>query len=638
MVFFASGGLAQKPVPGLSVTYSTGEKSAVATAQNVRLFVPEGQTPTPFLPSGKFTAVWNGFISADLRGDYSFQAELNGALKLMINGVAVLDVTGTNSVSAMSKPIRLSKGTNLFLATFTAPENGDASIRLNWKPKGSFAQPIPLNALAHFVTDEEQLGRKSLRGRELFVEHRCGKCHTGAESGMPELAMDAPSFEGIGSRRNQDWMARWIEDPKAMRASAHMPKMFDGALGKANSEAIAAYLASLKFVSKNSAKKDPEPEQAQAGKNLFTVLHCTACHDEPDASAKVDENKISLKQAGEKFAAGALVDFLKQPDLHYGWTRMPRFKLSDDQREQLAAFLTSQSSSAKPQPVTTTAMTERGKRLVQTSGCLNCHSLKLENQFATKTLAKISEWKSGCLAEKSAKNSTTPQFDFSSEDRDAMLAFAATDHSSLKRHVPSEFAERQSRNLNCIECHSKIEGVPRFEILGDKLKPEWSAKFMAGEIAYKPRPWVEAQMPAFTKRAALLAEGLAMQHGISPRTKVEPVPVADAVEAGRKLISAPPHGFSCVSCHAVGTGGAAQVFESPGINLAHSGERLLPEFFKRWIRSPTAIDPITKMPSYFDEEGNSPLTDVYEGNGEKQINAMWQYIQLGEKMPAPTME
>ena len=80
---------------------------------------------------------------------------------------------------------------------------------------------------------------------------------------------------------------------------------------------------------------------------------------------------------------------------------------------------------------------------------------------------------------------------------------------------------------------------------------------------------------------------------------------------------------------------ATQVFEAPGINLATSGARLRPDFFKRWLRNPPLVDPTTKMPVYFDEEGKSPLTDVYEGSGEKQIEAVWQYLRMGEKMPAP---
>ena len=630
---------ATNPISGLSLRYSgSAEAVDVTTAPNVWLYVPSGQPPTPFLSAGKFTAVWSGFISADLRGDYSFQAELNGALQLEINGKLALEATGTDSVSELSQAIRLNKGTNALVATLVSPANGDAVVRLNWKPKDSFARPIPLSALSHIATDEEHAGRKLRLGRELFVESRCVQCHAGPYAGMPELAMDAPSFEEIGARRNEEWMARWIADPKSLRATAHMPRIFSGEQASTNSEAIAAYLASLKSTSATEQGKAPDLAKAESGKNLFGTLHCTACHDAPDSSES-SANKVSLKQVQPKFAAGSLVDFLKQPDLHYGWIRMPRFNLSDGQREQLAAYLLSNSDrpagapeSGNPEAIVL------GKKLVQTSGCLNCHTLKLENQFSVKTLAQISDWKSGCLAGKPVDALKVPWFAFSDEEREALVSFGASDRRSLSRHAPAEFAERQSRHLNCSECHGKIEGVPHFEILGGKLKPEWSAKFIGGEIPDKPRPWLGSQMPAFPKRAQLLAEGLAQQHGYPPQTPVEKPVDPDAAEAGRKLVSVPPLGFSCVSCHGVGSVGATQVFEAPGINLDSSGARLQPSFFRRWLLNPPLVDPTSKMPVYFDEEGNSPLTDVYDGSFDKQAGAIWQYLRLGDKMPAPTVQ
>lgn len=627
---------ATKAGAGLNVAVLSGKTADVLSLPNVWLYVPAGKSPTPFLPGENFTAVWDGFLSVDLRGDYSFQANLNGHFKLEINGALVLEATGTNSLTELSKSIRLAKGTNIFRATFSSPPHGDAMIRLNWKPKGHFLRPIPATAFSHFVTAEEESGRKLRLGRELFVEHRCGKCHTHPQSGMPELDIDAPSFEGIGSRQNQEWLTRWIGDPTSLRPTAQMPRMFYGNGSAQNAENIADFLGSL--LDNKTAGKNPESGKAMAGQKLFAALHCAACHRDPERS-ETDAKKISLKQVGLKFSPGMLEEFLKKPSAHYQWIRMPEFKLKDEQRESLAAYLISKSDqpTLRREPPSSDNIA-KGKRLVQTSGCLNCHSMKLENQFSTKTLAQIANWKAGCLAEKPDEKSNAPQFNFSTEEREALQAFAATDQSSLSRHVPTEFAGRQSRALNCAECHEKIEGVPRLGILGGKLKPDWSTKFMAGKISYKPRPWLEAQMPAFPTHAAFLAEGLAMQHGFSPQTPSEPPIHSKAAEIGQNLVSVPPHGFSCVTCHAVGKAGTTQVFEAPGINLVHSSERLLPTFFKRWMLSPQAIDPISKMPTYFDEEGKSPLADVYEGDGEKQINAIWEYVRLGENMPAPKTE
>ena len=42
--------------------------------------------------------------------------------------------------------------------------------------------------------------------------------------------------------------------------------------------------------------------------------------------------------------------------------------------------------------------------------------------------------------------------------------------------------------------------------------------------------------------------------------------------------------------------------------------------------NPLAIDPATKMPAYFDAEGRSQLTEFFEGDAAKQIDAMWHYL------------
>jgi len=142
------------------------------------------------------------------------------------------------------------------------------------------------------------------------------------------------------------------------------------------------------------------------------------------------------------------------------------------------------------------------------------------------------------------------------------------------------------------------------------------------------------RMPSFPAHAASLAVGLAALHGRPAETSPEPPLNAQSAETGAKLVSA-AGGFSCVACHAVGSFTSGQVVETPGVNLAHSGERLLKSYFDRWVMNPVALEPNTKMPVYFDAQGRSQLTEILEGDGEKQINAIWQYVRLGPKMPLP---
>ena len=624
-----------KPVAGLAATYSAAGAKDTTMVPNAWLFVPQGGTPSPFLAPGKFDAVFEGIISIDLRGEYAFQAQLNGALKVEVNGEVVLDVKGTGGNSELGKFIRLNKGSNSLKATFTPADSGDAMVRLNWQEKGKFTMPIPPTQLSHSVTPALKDSHKLHLGRELVAEHHCLACHAGPKDGMPELKMDAPTLEGIGARRQGDWLAKWIADPKSLRTNSHMPALLAPDKAKEDSEAIAAYLVSLS-TSKAAAPKAGAADQIELGKKVYEGLHCSACHIQ-EAPKPGDETRITLKHVAAKFSDESLVAFLKQPNQHYEWIRMPQFKWTNNEPALLSAYLISTSEKSEAKSVSAeAAVIARGKSLVQSVGCINCHSLKEENKFSTKALTdlKAADFDKGCVSEKATGKA--PFFAFTGEQREALKAFAGTDRSSLTRHVPAEFAERQIRSQNCTSCHGNYEGFPAITWFGEKLKPDWAAKFIAGEIPTKPRPWIEAQMPAFKARAKYFAEGMAHQHGVTAVLQPDPPAAAAAAEMGHRLIG-PIGGFSCSACHSV-AGFHAEAFEAPGINFSMVNARLRQEFFVRWLQNPTYVDPTSKMPVYFDDESKSMLGDILGGSALKQIDTFWQFMKAGDKMPPPKTE
>ena len=659
---------------GFAVRFTSGDgkSSDTMVLPNLWLYVEQGKPATPFLPPGNFTAVFEGSILGDLRGNYFFKAdELGGAVRLEINGAVVLD---TGAAGALSPSVQINKGANAVKATFTSPARGDAFVRLGWMEKGTNAVPIPNPVITHGRSPELQKAEAIYLGRELFLEHRCSQCHAEKfASPVPELSMDAPVFDGVGLRRREEWLAGWVLDPKAARASAHMPKLLHGPKAKEDAAAIAAYLASLKNetgppavtapprfgfnaravaeISKRSGSgakavisdaNEPPVDASRERKPVFERWHCTACHQPPDKT-ELEPGKISLKHVAQKFPVGKLVEFLQAPERHFAWTRMPNFKLDDAEARELAAFLLRHAD--KPEPATgkdRTTLVTRGQELMQTIGCLNCHRASgLENRFGAPDLAKLGKQARGCLAESRDSSSPAPDFAFSAAERAALLAFIKTDFASLSRHAPVEFAAREARLLQCTACHGQIDLVPPFEVLGGKLKPEWAAGFLAGE-PFKVRadkhpkgdPWVEARMPAFKTRAALLAEGMAMQQGYPPRTPAGGVIDEEAAKIGQKLFGK-ENGLSCTPCHAINELPALEVFESEGINVGLTGARLLKPYFFRWVRNPLAIDPQTKMPAFFDEEGRSARTEYYDGDAEKQINALYEYLRQGEKIAAP---
>jgi hypothetical protein len=265
-------------------------------------------------------------------------------------------------------------------------------------------------------------------------------------------------------------------------------------------------------------------------------------------------------------------------------------------------------------------MVAQGKELVQTLGCLNCHSLHLPNHFKTTPLSRTDVAHGGCLGMKPTVN-----FDFNPFERAGLQAWLTTARESLSRNVPSEFAQRHFERLRCAECHQRLENVPPFVDLGAKLRADWMSQFIAGQITNKPRPSIAAQMPAFPFYATNIAQGLAELQGFAPRaTTSEPVS-NELVTVGENLIMPPPRGLGCVQCHANGAI-APTLSDAPGIDFAFVGRRLQRSYFQRWVRKPTAIDPHTKMPSFFTDEGKSPLKQYLNGDADMQIAAIWDYL------------
>lgn len=629
------GLMAAEAAAGLAQTLRSGTSSDHRTADGIALFVPSGEPATPFLVQGPFTSAWSGELSVDLRGEYFFHGLFTGHLKVSINDAVVLDADGKSPAWIDSSKVRLNKGANKILTEYSAPKSGEALVRVYWSGKEVPFNPIPVGALSHTANADISSANQLRRGRDLFAELRCSHCHT-TQGGMPDLTADAPAFGGIGSRRNSTWLAQWIANPESLRPGTPMPALFHGAEAATHSDAIAAFLGSLKAANPPSPATASTAELVEAGKSLYEKLHCVACHVAPEDN-KADPAKISQKQVLAKFKPGALVSFLRKPSEHFAWIGMPDFKLSNDEASQLAAYLESAADKPSERSIPSDeALILKGKSLVQNSGCLNCHTLDLPNAYKAPALAtlKAEAWSAGCLAASPAAESTAPRYTLSSADRQALAAFGRTDRSSLTRHTAADFLERQSVSLNCRACHGKFEGFPTWELLGGKLKPEWASRFIGGSESWKPRPWLESRMPAFPTHAAFLGQGLATAHGLAPMTAADDAPDAELAKVGHKLIGT-SGGFACISCHSVGEFGATQVFEAPGINLAHSFERLQPDFYRRWLRNPVSIDPNSKMPAYFDEEGKSALADVLEGDGPKTIRALWEYIRLGSKMPKP---
>jgi mono/diheme cytochrome c family protein len=640
----------EKLAPGLALTFESGGASDTRAARVAALYVPEGEPPSPFLPPGPFKALFEGFVSVDLGTDCTFSTVGTGSVTVTIN----------EKPAAEGNPVFLKKGRNRIAVRYESPARGDAWLRLSWSSTDFPKEPLGPLVTSHDSNARPLRAQRRLReGRELVASRRCLRCHADPARGAPELDMDAPSLEDAGARLEPGWVEKWVQGPRALRPEATMPH--PAGVTPQDAADLAAY---LEWLGSARGGEPPPPDGARAGGHLFAELRCVGCHTLPEKDAAPD--RIPLRHVKAKWKPAALKEFLKAPDRHYAWIEMPSFGLTDQEAARLAAFLLSRKGEEIP-PSGRAGDATRGAARFQALGCLSCHKAPGANAFQAPALRAIppAGWSRGCMAGK--PDGRSPDFGFSEAQRQAVLAFAATDLSSLSRESPPEFLERQVKALRCQACHkrdrdhdywSDLAGeakdllppkkedpefaevqaadpqAPPLTWIGEKLKPEWMAAFLKDPARDRLRPYLGAfRMPAWKSRAELLARGLVLSHGCPPASPPDPEPNAELAEVGRKLSGA-NGGFDCLQCHGIGPKAATKVFEAPGPNFKHSRARLRKDYFDRWVRKPLAVEPGTKMPEFF-RDGRSQLVEVFDGDADRQIEAIWQYLLQGEKIRPP---
>ena len=250
---------------------------------------------------------------------------------------------------------------------------------------------------------------------------------------------------------------------------------------------------------------------------------------------------MSLAHVKAKFKPAALKEFLLSPSARFAWTPMPDFRLHNEEAENLAAYLLA--ADATPLPSAAGGDAQRGEKLFISAGCANCHEPKIlvvrdwlnDPPIGRKlkewdTLSK-KQWRRGCLSDTAADRGDAPDFGLSPEQQADILAFIAAHSSPGNRFTPDEFAERQITAMRCTACHARDghesllatdldaenqelrnkfpnpqigngEGIapdqraPILTWAGEKLRPQWMAKFIAGQIPYKPRYYLRARCPA----------------------------------------------------------------------------------------------------------------------------------------------
>ncbi|WP_437186439.1 ThuA domain-containing protein [Planctomicrobium sp. SH668] len=643
--------------PGLHSEFQQGELTHHRVSRVPALNVEAGTPSSISLTPGSFQMKMTGYLQVSSKDEYFFSMEGTGASELTINGTKLLSVSDLNS-SSREASISLAKGYHRFEIDFQSQDSGAGQLHLYWKSALFAREPIPPTVLFHDARSEELIAAQQFTlGRKLSVTFHCFRCHDSefngmSEFAMPELASDTPNLVEIRDRVEPDWIFNWLMNPAATRNHGTMPQLFHPE--SADDRQAAADITAWLTADRNSLVETADEvndELITQGETLYSNLSCYTCHSFLPPEGDPEYDRISLHFTGRKFRPGMLEQFLMKPHAHYEWISMPDFGLSVDEANAIAAYLRQNSTGIHEHAAELAhADAARGKQSFVSRGCSQCHS---QSSPAESTLTKqrslfASPSYQGCLAENDVQQGMIPRFHFNQDQRDALVTFLRMGESSLELESPTDSAQRLTKRLFCSACHSKDdvssprasifidefdtgflpEAIPSLTWAGEKLKPDWMEKFFKGDMSYKPREHIKGRMPAFPAYAAALAKGLAEEHGHSLNQEAKTIDL-QLVEIGHALTLSNT-GLDCRQCHAVGRDqptGDTRVTIAPGINFAFISDRLQHDFYSRFVMDPPRFDVNTKMPKLATDGKTTKIKSHFDGDAERQFEAIWHYIQ-----------
>lgn len=512
-------------------------------------------------------------------------------------------------------------------------------------------------------------------GDLLVSQLRCAACHQGVPQN-PVFEKLAPDLSEVGSRLSHDYIQRFIASPAEVHHGTTMPNLLASKSAEQKQEIAEAITHFL--IAQNHAETKPEPSQAGSldqGKKLFHTVGCVACHgprEVPIQAADEEEEDyedeelldrpkfapiaVSLDHVAAKYDVDSLGEFLFQPLLVRPSGRMPDMKLTREEADSLARYLTGQNPaehrSVNPQP----ALVAKGKEYFAQLNCAACHPTAGMTPAPKVASLQAADWTRGCLSDLPGPS---PHYELEAAQAAAIVASFRT---ASQEESDNDFLAKTLTAFKCIACHRRDEygGVPDdynsfFETteknLGDdgRIPPPLTgveAKLQA--LALKKvlfdgesvRPYMLTRMPQYgSDNLHHLPDLLQRLHAVEalkfPLASAEDEPeLSDEQQkarraAARELLG--DKGLNCVACHNF-NGIPAQL--NKGIDLLTMPERLNKEWFHRFLRNPGAFRARTIMPTAW-PNGVAAYKDILDGNTDDQINAIWDYLSLGTSAPIP---
>ena len=500
----------------------------------------------------------------------------------------------------------------------------------NSKPEFVRLNMAEVNAIAEYIWDKSKPYAPTEKfhpgnaenGKKIISQVGCLGCHgvDGLEEQSNKVkAYAGPWLTGLGSKVQPDWLVTWLKKPNHYQEDTIMPSL---RLSDVEANDVATYLLSLRNKSFEGLKF---LELDTKARDELLTGYLSAFDTNASAAAKV-----ALMPDREK-----TLDLGKRSIGKYGCYSCHNLEGFDGL------------SGIGPE------LTKEGSKPITQFGFGLQHQVPPQRDaWITAHLQKPSRWDEGI--DKVFKDlNKMPNF-YMSEAEAKKITVAILGQVSdvvplagIKRYDAGEelynSAMKVAGKYNCMGCH-QIDGLrgdilkayaddinqgpPRLVNEGHRIQTNWLYHFLQAPVPI--RPWLTIRMPTFNlsleERNKLIA---GFQQGAKQPTFEEPETLVKWEPGEREGAVKLWNAYNCVSCHSIGF-----TKDTPlAPDLHNASRRLRPSWIKKWITNPQNILPGTTMPSFFGDDGKTPIEQgVFAGDADKQISALTKYvIEFGTK-------
>ena len=457
----------------------------------------------------------------------------------------------------------------------------------------------------------------------------CYACHT--TQGFTDLRKPGPDLTRIGAKLTEEWVANWIRDPREVKPSTWMPRIWyngntsapeDAPRNEGEIDAVVAYLFA-NTEDHEFAVDSPPRGDATRGQELVESVGCLACHiNGSEGRLEAGPRRTfgqPLQNIGRKTTYEWLFDWVRDPKHYSPETYMPDMRLTDREVADVAAYLagldgpTGVGPGATYDPaLVTETLTDYYRSVVPT-----------EEAMAT-------------------VGAMSPQ-----EQQLELGRRAIGRYGCYSCHTIAGFEDTQPIGIELSEEGSKLVQRLDFAFVHEipHTKVDWFKQKLRGPRIFDRsrvlQPLEKLRMPNFgfsEEETTLLATAI-----MSFQAEVQPIgshlPGSarnDALRDGRNLVSR----RNCVGCHEIeNTGGDyASVVGDPSLAppmLTPEGAKVRPEWLYAFVREPITIRPWldVRMPTFGLEDAHWNTAIDYFGAISETIGP----FRTHDLTPSPTV-